>query len=147
MRIRAASAFRACGNARKGRLNFLYCALDCGAQSLLSHSFRLSKGNRGFVMAGQKLDGSKAPKSTWRKVLDFPLVAMLTAVALFIAAFAAANLAAQVLPPKATLAGLSLRAAVDIALVLLVYKLVIARLGEMPRDDLLTMQPGASWLG
>ena len=87
-------------------------------------------------MAEQKLKRSRAPKWTWRKFLDFPLVAMLIAVALFIAAVAAANLVTRVLPPKATMVGLSLRAAVDIALVLLVYKLVIARLGEMPRDDL-----------
>lgn len=73
----------------------------------------------------------------WRRIADFPLVAMLAAVALFILAYASAIIAAKhVLPSSSTLAGLAIQAAVTIALVVAVYKVAIARFGESPRDDL-----------
>ena len=72
-----------------------------------------------------------------RRVVDFPLVAMIIAIALFIAASAAATLLGKLLPSMAANAAAAVKGAIAIALMLAVYKLVIVRLGERPRDDLL----------
>jgi membrane protease YdiL (CAAX protease family) len=72
----------------------------------------------------------------WRRIVDFPLVAMVIAVALFILANAASILLGTLLPPMAPNATAAVKGAIDIALALVVYKLVIVRLGERPRDDL-----------
>ncbi|MFL6830304.1 MAG: CPBP family intramembrane glutamic endopeptidase [Sphingomicrobium sp.] len=77
-----------------------------------------------------------ADKPLWKRIIDFPLVAMVIAVALFIAANAAGIFIGNYLPPMNAVARLALTAAIDIALVLAVYKLAIVRLGEHPRDDL-----------
>ena len=71
-----------------------------------------------------------------RRVVDFPLVAMIIAIALFIAASAAATLLGKLLPSMAANAAAAVKGAIAIALMLVVYKLVIVRLGERPRDDL-----------
>ena len=71
-----------------------------------------------------------------RRVVDFPLVAMIIAIALFIAASAAATLLGKLLPTMAANAAAAVKGAIAIALMLAVYKLVIVRLGERPRDDL-----------
>jgi membrane protease YdiL (CAAX protease family) len=71
-----------------------------------------------------------------RRIVDFPLVAMIIAIALFIAASAAATLLGKLLPPMAANAAAAVKGAIAIALMLAVYKLVIVRLGERPRDDL-----------
>ena len=72
-----------------------------------------------------------------RRIVDFPLVAMIIAIALFIAASAAATLLGKLLPTMAANAAAAVKGAIAIALMLAVYKLVIVRLGERPRDDLL----------
>ena len=72
----------------------------------------------------------------WRRIADFPLVAMLIAVALFLAALAAGILIGKLLPPMPDLPALAVRAVIDIGLILAVYKLAIRHLGEHPRDDL-----------
>jgi hypothetical protein len=73
----------------------------------------------------------------WRQIYEFPLVAMLIAITLVMAATAAAVLIVQfVLPP---LPGLGRQLTLDlvaIPLLILVYKLAIRLLGEHPRDDL-----------
>ena len=71
----------------------------------------------------------------WR-IIDFPLVAMVIAVALFVAANAAASALASLLPPMPRDAASAVKAVIAIGLVLAAYKLVIVRLGEKPRDDL-----------
>jgi len=71
-----------------------------------------------------------------RRIVDFPLVAMIIAIALFIAASAAATVLGKLLPPMAANAAAAVKGAIAIALMLAVYKLVIVRLGERPRDDL-----------
>src|SRR6476469_9109416 len=71
-----------------------------------------------------------------RRIVDFPLVAMIIAIVLFIAASAAATLLGKLLPPLAANAAAAVKGAIAIALMLAVYKLVIVRLGERPRDDL-----------
>jgi len=71
-----------------------------------------------------------------RRIVDFPLVAMVISVGLFILANAAAILLGRLLPPMAPNAAAAVKGAMAVALVLGVYKLVIVRLGERPRDDL-----------
>jgi len=71
-----------------------------------------------------------------RRVVGFPLVAVIIAIALFIAASAAATLLGKLLPSMAANATAATKGAIAIALMLAVYKLVIVRLGERPRDDL-----------
>src|SRR5438067_5796999 len=72
----------------------------------------------------------------WRRIVDFPLIAMVLAVALFILANAAASLLGKLLPPMAPNAAAAIKGVMAVALVLGVYKLVIVRLGQRPRDDL-----------
>ena len=71
-----------------------------------------------------------------RRVIDFPLVAMVIAVALFIAASAAGTWLGKLLPPMAPNATAAVKGAIAIALMLAVYNLMIVHLGERPRDDL-----------
>ena len=80
--------------------------------------------------------GPQAVKPLWRRILDFPLVALVVAVALFILANAIAFQIGKMLPPMDANAGLALRGAIGIAVVWTVYKLAIRHLGERPRDDL-----------
>ena len=72
----------------------------------------------------------------FRRIVDFPLVAMIIAIALFIAADAGAASLAKLLPQLDATASVSIKAAITIALMLAVYKLAIVHLGERPRDDL-----------
>jgi len=72
----------------------------------------------------------------WRRIVDYPLVAMLIAVLLFVAASALAMALGQPLQPLPQVERTVLRAVIGIVLVLAVYKLAIVRLGEQPRDDL-----------
>lgn len=73
----------------------------------------------------------------WRRIIDFPLVTLVIAVAVFIAAYAGGIIIEKRLPlPAESLERLALASAIEVALVFAVYKLVIARLGDPPRDDL-----------
>ena len=72
----------------------------------------------------------------WRKIVDFPLEAMLVAIGLFVLANAFAMFAARFLPAMDKVALTAVKAAIAIPLVLAVYKLAIRRLGECPHDDL-----------
>ena len=72
----------------------------------------------------------------WRRVVDYPLVAMLIAVALFIAAMALGLGIVRTLPAMDTNLRLVIQAAIYIALGIAVYKLAIVRLGEIRHDDL-----------
>ena len=74
----------------------------------------------------------------WRRIVDFPLVAMLVGLGLLVATTWLASLVFRQFPkletPPATrqmLLGLAV-----VGLVILVYKLAISKLGETPRDDL-----------
>jgi uncharacterized protein len=77
-----------------------------------------------------------AERPLWRRIADFPLVAMLIAVGLFILAASTAGLIGKFLPPLPPVEKSAANAVLIIALVLAAYKLVIVRLGERPRDDL-----------
>jgi membrane protease YdiL (CAAX protease family) len=72
----------------------------------------------------------------WRQIVNYPLVALLIAVALFVAASALAMIIGKPLQPMPQVERTVLRAIIGIVLVVGVYKLVIAKLGEQPRDDL-----------
>ena len=65
--------------------------------------------------------GPQAGKPLWRRILDFPLVALVVAVALFILANAIAFQIGKMLPPMDANAGLALRGAIGIAVVWTVY--------------------------
>jgi hypothetical protein len=73
----------------------------------------------------------------WRRIIDFPLVAMLIAGALIVVAVALGYNFGKLVPSGLPARGVVL-AGINLALVLLAYKLVIVRLGERPRDDLPT---------
>jgi membrane protease YdiL (CAAX protease family) len=75
-------------------------------------------------------------KPMWRKIIDYPLVAMVIAVALFLVAVALGISLGKLLPPIGRNWTATVHAVISIAIVLAVYKLAIARLGEHPRDDL-----------
>lgn len=75
-------------------------------------------------------------KPLWRKIVDYPLVAMLIAVAILFICFTAGLLIAQYLLPP--IAGFSREMKFDlvsIPFLLAAYELIIRRLGEHPRDD------------
>lgn len=80
--------------------------------------------------------GAPTAKPMWRRIVDFPLVAMLVAIALFVFANAVALLAGKLLPPMDPAANTIVRSIIAIGLVWAVYKLAIRHLGEHPRDDL-----------
>lgn len=75
-------------------------------------------------------------KPLWRRIVDYPLVAMLIAIAIVLVCFTIGLLVAQYLLPP--VAGLSVETKFDlvsIPLLLLAYELIIRHLGERPRDD------------
>ncbi|WP_310467789.1 type II CAAX endopeptidase family protein [Sphingomonas sp.] len=72
----------------------------------------------------------------WKRLIDFPLVAMIIAIGLFIAANAAAILAGKYLPPMDQPFELIAKATLSLTFVWAVYKYAIVRLGARPRDDL-----------
>lgn len=79
---------------------------------------------------------SAEPRSLWRRIADFPLIAMLIAIVLLTIGITAAYLIASAVPP---IRGVGMEVKFDlvaILIILLIYKLVIVRLGEHPRDDL-----------
>lgn len=73
----------------------------------------------------------------WRRISSLPLVAMMVAILLYFAAVALGILIGSLLPSFGGQGTRSiLKDAIILALVLGTYKLLIARLGEEPRDDL-----------
>lgn len=82
-------------------------------------------------------------KPLWRRILDYPLVAMVLAVLLVILCFTAGMLIAQWLVPP--IPGFTLPMKFDlvsIPILLLAYWFVISRMGEHPRND----YRDSSWL-
>ena len=82
--------------------------------------------------------GGAAVKPLWKRITEFPLVAMVIAVALLAGTVWLAGLGFRQLPhwgiPDASrqmIAGL-----VVVGIVVAVYKLAVCKLGEQPRDDL-----------
>src|SRR5947208_443319 len=75
-------------------------------------------------------------RSLVRRIADFPLVAMLIAIALYACAAALAVIIQRALPPMARNERIPIEVLLNVALLLAAYKLVVRRLGEHPRDDL-----------
>ena len=75
-------------------------------------------------------------KPMLRRIVDFPLVAMITAVLMLVFGAQIAGRVGQQLPPMQPELRLTLQAALAIGLLLAIYKLAIRHLGEIRRDDL-----------
>ena len=71
-----------------------------------------------------------------RRIVDFPLVAMVIAIALFVAAVALSAYLGKLLPPMEPDLATTIKASMLVVLVVAVYKLAIVRLGAHPRDEL-----------
>ncbi len=72
----------------------------------------------------------------WRRIVDYPLVAMVIAVLLFVITISVAGAVDKLAMPR--IAGFTFEMKFDILaipLLIIVYELVIRRLGEHPRDD------------
>jgi membrane protease YdiL (CAAX protease family) len=76
-------------------------------------------------------------KSLFRRIIDFPLIAMLIALGLLIAGLVCAFLLVQhAIPPMRQVGVQVMFDLVAIPIILILYKFVIVHLGEQPRDDL-----------
>ena len=82
------------------------------------------------------MEANAARLPLWRRIANFPLAAMVLAVALFIGANAAGLLIAKLLPSMSQQGALIAKSLINILLVLAVYKFAIRKLGEQPHDDL-----------
>lgn len=83
------------------------------------------------------IDAEQSSRPVWRRIADFPLVAMVVAILLY----AAASTLASIITFRTGLQapdGIStaVHAVLAVGLTLLVYKIAIRHLGEHPRDDL-----------
>jgi len=75
-------------------------------------------------------------RSQWRRIADFPLMAMLIALVIAIACFTAGALIAQfLLPPTPALPRQTRFDLVSIPILLIAYEFLIRHLGERPKDD------------
>lgn len=72
----------------------------------------------------------------WRRIIDYPLIAMLIAVILCVVTAHVAGELGKHLPIPPSPLRRTLRAVLILGSLLAVYKLIITRLGEQPRDDL-----------
>jgi membrane protease YdiL (CAAX protease family) len=78
-----------------------------------------------------------AQRPLWRRIVDFPLVAMVIAVVIYILAATLALGLGKLVPLSiGKTAVAAAHAAITIAIVLAAYKFIIVRLGEHPKDDL-----------
>jgi len=78
-------------------------------------------------------------KPLWRRIVDFPLVAMVLSLAILILVLGLATAAAAMLLPKDTIGEGAIPVVNGLGVTLLgfaAYKLLIRRLGAYPRDDL-----------
>ena len=82
------------------------------------------------------LTGASLRRPLWRRIIDFPPVAVLLAIAMFAATLATARLIEGILPSMGKQLEVAVEATILIALLIGVHKLGMARLGSQPRDDL-----------
>jgi len=83
-----------------------------------------------------EVESTDGERPLWRRIVDFPLVAMLIAGGLFMLAAGIGEAVGSAVPVRSALPHLLARNAIILTVVLLTYKLAITRLGEHPRDDL-----------
>jgi uncharacterized protein len=81
-------------------------------------------------------DVDQAEQPSWLRAADFPLIALLLAMLLYAVATRLGHFVSLLVPPRGQPADAAVHMVIMLAFVLPVYKLVISRLGETPRDDL-----------
>jgi uncharacterized protein len=87
-------------------------------------------------MQDQVMAAAPSEKPLWRRIVDYPLMAMVIAILLYIVTVMVAGLLDRLLMPR--IPGFTFEMKFDllaIPLLLLLYELVIRHLGEHPRDD------------
>ncbi len=84
--------------------------------------------NQGYVTAVER--------PLWRRIVDFPLVAMVIAIVLYAIASVLAYGLGQLVPPIGKNGTTAVHSLIALALMFATYKLAIVNLGEHPRDDL-----------
>lgn len=72
----------------------------------------------------------------WRRIIDFPLVALILAIVIYAAAAGIGVFVFKTLPPMEKGLSAGVQAAVLVGLLFAAYKLAIRHLGQSPRDDL-----------
>ena len=72
----------------------------------------------------------------WRRIVDFPLIAMVVAVLAYAMAGALAFFINRSLPTTSEALSTAVHTAITVGLAFLAYKILIRHLGEHPRDDL-----------
>ena len=72
----------------------------------------------------------------WRRIVDYPLVTLVIATAIYLFALWASVKVGKFVPPMGKTADTAVHAAITIAFLLAAYKLIIVRLGAQPKDDL-----------
>ncbi|HEY4070516.1 MAG TPA: type II CAAX endopeptidase family protein [Sphingomicrobium sp.] len=86
-------------------------------------------------------------KPLWRRIVDYPLVAMVIAVVINIVATALGIGVGKLVPPLGRNWTAIVNALLVIIPVYITYKLIIVRLGDRPRDDLIWSRDAAKKLG
>jgi len=72
----------------------------------------------------------------WRAIVDYPLVAMLIAIVIYVAAVALSLFLGKLVPPIGKTPVAAIHAVITISILVAAYKFIIVRLGERPKDDL-----------
>jgi hypothetical protein len=84
----------------------------------------------------ERIDGAEPSQPHWRRFVDYPLVAMVLAILVYLLTITIAGILQVLFVPS--IAGFTFEMKFDlvaIPLLILVYELVIRRMGEHPRDD------------
>jgi membrane protease YdiL (CAAX protease family) len=84
----------------------------------------------------QIIEARSPDRPLWRRILDFPLVALLIGVVVFACIVAVGVLFQKNHPPMPKLEFTALFSGLNVVLCFAAYKLVLRHLGEHPRDDL-----------
>ncbi len=79
---------------------------------------------------------AQAKRPIWRRILDYPLVALVIATAIYLFALWASVTVGKFVPAIDKTADTAVHAAITIAFLLAAYKLIIVRFGAHPKDDL-----------
>ena len=83
----------------------------------------------------QAIEGGERP--LWRKIVDYPLMTMVIATAIYIAVVVLSVVVGKLVPTSiGKVEVTAVHAAITIGLLLAAYKFIIVRLGAHPKDDL-----------
>src|SRR5260221_1315019 len=81
-------------------------------------------------------DADQSTQPRWQRIVDFPLAAMLIAIAIYAATTTLAFFIERTLPTMAKGTSTGVQAIITVGLTFFVYKIAIRHLGKYPRDDL-----------